>query len=34
MPAPKPIKVDAVTLMVAAIVLLLLPLLATGFVSH
>lgn len=34
MPTPKPIKVDAVTLTAAVIVLLLLPLLATGFMSH
>ena len=34
MPAPKPIQVDAVTLTFVVIALLLLPLLATGFMSQ
>lgn len=33
MAAPKPIRVDAVTLTTVVILLLLLPLLATGFMS-
>jgi hypothetical protein len=33
MAPPKPIQVDAVTLMAIALALLLIPLLATGFMS-